>query len=190
METLLSICLGLGLAAACGFRVFVPPLIMCLASRSGHLELASGFDWMASNPALVVFSVATGLEILAYYVPWVDNLLDTISTPSAVIAGVIVAASVLTDTSPMLQWTLGAVGGGSAAAAVQAVTVAGRQVSSLTTAGFGNPFVSTAEAGGAIGLSIIALVVPVLAALLVCVLLIWGGRRLLFRRQRHNELAA
>ncbi|PYQ56518.1 MAG: DUF4126 domain-containing protein, partial [Acidobacteria bacterium] len=80
METVLSILIGLGLAAACGFRVFVPLLIMSLASRAGvgHLALGPGFAWIGSTPALLSFAVATVLEIAGYYIPWVDNLLDTV----------------------------------------------------------------------------------------------------------------
>src|SRR6266404_3033095 len=105
METLLSICVGVGLSAACGFRVFVPLLVMSIAAASGHLTLAHGFEWIGSNPALVAFSVATVVEIAAYYIPWVDNLLDAIATPAAVIAGTLVTASMVTGTSPFLKWT-------------------------------------------------------------------------------------
>ena len=83
METLLAISLGIGLSAACGFRVFVPLLVMSVASLSGHLTLAPGFQWIGSYPALVTFSVATFAEIAGYYIPWVDHLLDTIATPAA-----------------------------------------------------------------------------------------------------------
>src|SRR5215471_8006470 len=117
--TILSICLGIGLSAACGFRVFVPLLVMNLASMSGHLTLAAGFAWIGSYPALIAFSVATVLEIAGYYIPWVDHLLDTIATPSAIIAGTIVTASVVTGMSPFLKWTLAVIAGGGAAALVQ-----------------------------------------------------------------------
>src|SRR6266404_582426 len=97
METLLSICVGIGLSAACGFRVFVPLLVMSIAALSGHLTLAHGFEWIGSYPALVAFAVATCLEIAGYYIPWVDNLLDTIATPAAIIAGTIITAAMVTD---------------------------------------------------------------------------------------------
>src|SRR5215475_3116859 len=106
METLSSICLGIGLSAACGFRVFVPLLVMSIASLSGHLTLAPGFQWIGTYPALITFSVATAVEIAGYYVPWVDHLLDTISTPAAIIAGTIVTASLVTGLSPFMKWTL------------------------------------------------------------------------------------
>src|SRR6266513_629768 len=104
MEMFISICLGIGLSAECGFRVFVPLLVMSIGSLSGHLTLSHGFEWIGSYPALIAFSVATCLEIAGYYIPWVDHLLDTIATPAAIVAGTIVSASLVTDVSPFLRW--------------------------------------------------------------------------------------
>src|SRR5881394_829642 len=112
MEPFLSSLVGIGLSAACGFRVFVPLLVVSIASYSGHLHLAPGFEWMGSTAALIAFATATALEIAGYYVPWVDNLLDTIASPAAVIAGTIATASVVADMSPFLKWTLAAIAGG------------------------------------------------------------------------------
>src|SRR6266571_8977967 len=122
METLLSICVGIGLSAACGFRVFVPLLVMSIAALSGHLTLAHGFEWIGTYPAVVAFAVATCLEIAGYYIPWVDHLLDTVATPVAIIAGTLVSASMVTDLSPFLKWTLAIIAGGGAAGMVQATT--------------------------------------------------------------------
>jgi hypothetical protein len=167
LELTLSILIGIGLAAACGFRVFVPFLVASIASVAGHLTLAPGFEWIGTHYALVAFAVATLLEIAAYYVPWLDNLLDTIATPAAVVAGVVIAASVVGDMSPFLRWTLAVVAGGGAAAAVQAATVAVRGASSVTTGGLGNPVVSTGELGGSTVMAILAVVLPVVAVILV-----------------------
>ena len=104
MDVLLNVCLGLGLAAACGFRVFVPFLVLNLAARSGYVALAGNFEWIASTPALITLAVATALEIAAYYVPWLDNLLDSVATPAAVVAGIVVTASVVTGIDPYLKW--------------------------------------------------------------------------------------
>src|SRR6266704_2988656 len=112
METLLSICVGIGLSAACGFRIFVPLLLMSVASLTGHLTLAHGFEWVGSYPALVTFAVATSVEIAGYYVPWVDNVLDAIATPAAIVTGSLVTASLVTDLSPFLKWTLAIIAGG------------------------------------------------------------------------------
>jgi len=184
MDTLLSILIGLGLSAACGFRVFVPLLVMSLASRAsvGHLDLGSGFAWIGSTPALIAFSVATGLEIAGYYIPWVDNLLDAVATPAAIVAGIVVTASAAGDMSPFLRWSLAILAGGGTAAIFQGITATARQISSFTTGGLGNPVVATVEAGGSAILSVLSITLPVVAVLIVFGLLFFGVRRLLFRR--------
>src|SRR5262249_41636214 len=170
METLLSICLGIGLSAACGFRVFVPLLVMSIASLSGHLTLAHGFEWIGTYPALVTFAVATAVEIGAYYIPWLDNLLDTIATPAAIVAGIGVSASMVTDVSPFLKWSLAIIAGGTTAGLVQGTTVVARGFSTAGTGGLANPLLATIELGGALFTSVFALVAPLLAAILIVVL--------------------
>lgn len=184
METLLGILLGLGLAAACGFRVFVPLLVMSIASRAGagYLELGQGFAWIGSTPALITFSAATLMEIAGYYIPWVDNLLDAVATPTAIVAGILVTASAVTDVDPFLRWTLAIVGGGGTAATFQGITATARQVSSFTTGGLGNPVIATIEAGSSALLSVLAIVMPIFAMLLIVGLLYFGVKKLLFRR--------
>ena len=190
MDTLLSICIGIGLSAACGFRVFVPPLVMSIASLFGHLTLSPSFEWMGSYPALVVFAVATGIEIAAYYIPWVDNLLDTIATPMAIAAGTFVTASVIPEGDPMLQWTVALIAGGGAAGTIQAFTGIGRLASTMMTGGLGNPLISTIESGGSIILSGLAIAVPVFTVCLVAVLLVFTlsklGRSLAVKRERQE----
>ena len=112
---LVALAVGIGLSASCGFRVFVPLLGLGLAARFGGLALAGGFEWMTSDAALVAFAAATTLEILAYYVPWMDNLLDTLATPTAVIAGIIASAAVFVDLPPLVRWSVAIIGGGSPA---------------------------------------------------------------------------
>lgn len=189
-ETLLSLALGLGLAAACGFRVFVPFLVMGVAVRAGYLEVSPGFEWVGTEAALIAFAAATVLEIAGYYVPWVDNLLDTVATPTALVAGILVTASVITDASPLVRWSLAVLAGGAAAAAVQAVTVAVRQLSSLTTLGLGNAVVATGEAVGAVATAVLAVAVPVVAVLLVVVLLAVAARWIFFRAPRRAAPSA
>lgn len=188
METLLSACLGIGLSAACGFRVFVPLLIMSIASLSGHLSLAHGFEWIGSYPALVSFSVATCLEIAGYYVPWLDHLLDTVATPAAIVAGTIITASMVADVSPFLKWTLAVIAGGGAAGMVQGTTVLVRGASGVTTGGLANPVVSTLELAGSIITSILALVAPVLVVILVAGFLFIFGRKV-FRKTAKTQPA-
>src|SRR5438105_9241668 len=104
MDALTSILLGIGLSAACGFRVFVPMLIISVAAISGHLTLAPGFQWLGTYPALLTFAVATLLEISGYYVPWLDHLLDTLATPAAIVAGTVITAAMVTKMDPLLKW--------------------------------------------------------------------------------------
>ena len=167
METLLAICAGLGLSAACGFRVFVPLLVMSIAVHAGHLNVSPGFDWIGSTPALITFSFATALEIGGYYIPWVDNFLDSVATPAAIIAGTIVTASMITDVSPFMRWTLAAIAGGGIAGVVQGTTVLARGLSTATTGGLGNPLLATAELGGAVFGSMAAIIMPLVALILI-----------------------
>jgi hypothetical protein len=175
METLLSLCVGLGLSAACGFRIFVPLLIVSMASMSGHLALAPGFQWIGTYPALAAFGAATVFEIAGYYIPWVDHFLDALATPAAVVAGTIVTAALVHDMSPFLRWTLAVIAGGGAAGLVQGATILTRGASLVTTGGLGNPLVATAELGGAVATSAMALLAPILAVFVVIGLLCVAG---------------
>jgi hypothetical protein len=189
METILGISIGVGLAAACGFRVFVPLLLLSVAAHAGHVQLASAFAWIGSEPAVIAFGVATALEILAYYVPWVDNFMDTIATPSAVVAGTVVTAAVLTDMSPFMQWSMAVIAGGGVAGVIQAGTAATRVLSTTTSGGLANPVVSTVELGFSGMLSLLSLVWPLLAVALVTGLLGFVG--VTFRRRmRRRSLPA
>ena len=183
METLLSVCVGIGLSAACGFRVFLPLLVMSIASLSGHMTLAHGFEWIGTYPAMLAFSVATVLEIAGYYIPWLDHLQDTIATPAAIVAGTIVTASAVGDMSPFLKWCLAVIAGGGAAGLVQGATVVTRGASTVATGGLTNPLVSTLELAGAAGMSVLAIVAPLLAVTLLAAVLIVFGRKL-FKRYR------
>ena len=180
---LLSIALGIGLAAATGFRVFVPLLALSLAARELGLELADGFAWIASTPALVAFATAAVLEVLAYHIPGVDHLLDTVAGPAAIAAGVIVSASVMTDLPPFLKWTVALIAGGGIAGITQGATTLARAKSGLFTVGLGNPVVATGELVGAVGLSLLALLAPIVTAGLVVLLVVLIVRALRRRQQ-------
>jgi hypothetical protein len=172
MEPLLGIAIGLALSTAAGLRVFVPLLLTGLAGRLGYVPLTAEMSWVASDAALLAFATATLLEIGAYYVPWLDNLLDTLATPAAVTAGVVATAAVTPELSPLLRWTLAIIAGGGVAGLVQAGTALLRLKSSAFTAGAGNPVLATGELAGSIGLSVVALLLPLLAAVLAVVILI------------------
>ncbi|ETX03051.1 MAG: hypothetical protein ETSY2_34220 [Candidatus Entotheonella gemina] len=166
MDILLAIFLGIGLSAACGFRVFVPFLIMSITKLSGQLDVAPGFDWVGTWPAFAALLVATIVEIAAYYIPWVDNALDAIATPAAAVAGAIASSSAVIDLSPFLEWMITIIGGG-VATTVQVSTVALRGVSTGTTGGFANPVIATSELAGSTVTSVVSIIVPAVAVALV-----------------------
>lgn len=183
MELFLSICLGLGLSASCGFRVFLPMLAANVAAMNGWIHPGDNFEWLATWPAFLVLLTATVFEIAGYYIPFIDNLLDTIATPAAVIAGTLLTTSFVEIESPVLHWGLGLIIGGGTAGVVQAGTGLLRLLSSKTTAGIGNPVVSTAENVAAFGFSGLAIFLPVIAFLLVVLLVLWLLKRLFSMRK-------
>jgi len=184
----LSIALGVGLAAAVGLRVFLPLMVVSLAAYSGHLTLSSGFTWLATAPALVMLSVATALEILAYYIPGVDHLLDVIATPAALIAGTVVSAAVMTDLPPIVKWSTAVIAGGGAAGLTQTLTALLRAKSTVLTGGLGNHVIASGELGGAVIISLLALTTPFLALVLVACGA-WFFLRVVRRRLRSEQPA-
>ncbi|MBK7981068.1 MAG: DUF4126 domain-containing protein [Ignavibacteriae bacterium] len=176
-ETIISVFLGISLAAAVGFRIFVPLLVMSIASFFGYLNLSSGFEWISTLPALIIFGAATLFEIAGYYIPFIDNFLDAIASPTAVIAGSIVMASSIVELDPLVKWVLAIVAGGGAAGLVQSLTTITRGTSSLTTGGLGNHVVSTTEAGASFGISILAILFPIFIGILVILFLTWTVKK-------------
>jgi hypothetical protein len=192
IESLLSIALGLGLAAATGFRIFVPLLIAGLAARLGYLPLGEGFQWLASTPALVMLLTAAVAETLAYYIPGVDHALDVIASPATLVAGVVASAAVMTDIPQAVMWPVAIIAGGGAAGLTKGSTALLRAKSGAMTGGLANPLVSTVETVGATGLAILAIVVPLLCLVAVVALLYWATRkagRLIFGRGRQPPQA-
>ncbi len=183
----LVIGLGIGLSAACGFRVFLPWLILNLAVRMTDIPISDELAWMTSDTALIIFGAATLCEIAAYYIPWVDHALDTIASPLAVIAGILISAAVLTDFDPAMKWTLAVIAGGGITGSIQLSSVLARSATTLGTGGIANPAVSTAETAGSAVMALIALSAPIVAVVLVCVLLAVIVRGL--RRRRRSAPA-
>ena len=192
----MSILIGIALSATCGFRVFVPLLAVNIGTRAKDadgqplIELAAGFDWLSSDIAMMIFLVAAIFEIGGYYIPWIDNLLDSVASPAAIVAGTLITASFITGMDPWLQWLLALIAGGGVAGAVQATTVVTRASSTVTTGGLGNPIVSSVETSGAfLGSALSILAAPF--ALGVFVLLLGSGVWIWFRRRNRklNEAA-
>ena len=191
-QILLALFAGIALSAACGCRVFVPMLVAAVAVRSGYVELSPDYQWVASDVALICLSIATVCEIIAYYIPVVDNFLDGIMIWLAPVAGTVVTASFLTEMAPWLQWTLALVAGGGVAEVVQLGTTAVRAATTTLTAGLGNSVVSTTETVTATALSILATLAPVLGVILVLLLAFLGFKlfRKLQAKRRLNKLAS
>jgi hypothetical protein len=168
----LSIVLGVALAAATGFRVFLPMLIVSGAAYTGHLHLDDSFAWLGTPSALIMLSVAALVEVLAYYIPVVDNLLDVVSAPAAFIAGTILSAAVMTDMPPMVKWTAAVIAGGGVAGITRGLTGILRAHSTVLTGGLGNSIIATAELVGAVLISSLTLAAPTLAIALVVLFLI------------------
>ncbi len=176
-ELILSLIIGIGLSASVGFRIFVPFLVLSIFSLLGFVNLSSGFDWIGTYPALIAFGFASLLEIIAYFFPWFDNLLDTVAGPVSIIAGALIMGSVLADFSPLFKWSLAIIAGGGLAGTIQHSTGLLRLTSSTTTGGIANPVISTTEAGASFSLSTLAILLPVVAFLLVLLLVIWVVRK-------------
>lgn len=172
MMPLVSVAIGLGLAAAAGFRVFVPLLALGIAGREGWVPIAPGFEWIATPPALIAFGTATVVEALAYHVPFLDHLLDVVATPSAVAAGVLASAAVLTDLPPLVKWSVAILAGGGAAGLVQTATVLTRVGSTTFTGGLGNVLFASFELFGAVGTVVLAIALPFVAFALLLLLLV------------------
>jgi len=181
-----NVCIGIGLSAACGFRVFAPLLVASVAGMTGHLPLSPGFQWLASSQAVIVLSIATLFEVLGYFIPWVDHALDAIATPLSVLAGVLAAASVIPDMNPVLKWSLIVIAGGGSAGAVQASTVVLRAISTAMTGGLANPVFAIGELVAAVLVSIAAILVPVVVVAALFVTFVLFGKKL-FRKFANNK---
>ena len=181
----LSVALGIGLAAATGFRIFLPMLVTSIAANTGHLPLAESFAWLGTPAALIVLGIAALAEILAYYIPGVDNLLDTLATPAALVAGTVISAAVITDLPPMVKWATAIIAGGGVAGLMQSMTTLLRAKSTVMTGGLGNPVIATTELGSSLIVSLLALAAPFVALLLV-VLFLWLALRFLLRLTRRE----
>ena len=172
-EIITAVAIGIALSASCGFRVFVPMLVASIAAKIGLFPVNEGFQWLASWPAIISFGTATAVEIFAYYIPFVDNLLDTITTPLAVGGGTLLLTSVLPTDNDFLRWAAGFIFGGGAAAAVQSGSVLTRLASTKLTAGAGNAVVTTGENAAALGTSVLSLIIPLIIAAVVIILVIY-----------------
>ena len=187
-QVALALAAGIGLSASCGFRVSLPPLIVSIASMAGFVDPGEDFAWLGTWQAAMAFGVAALVEIAAYYIPALDNFLDTISVPLSTIAGLGITAALLgPDVSPALRWILATIAGGGTALATSTATAGIRAASTATTAGLGNGIFSTLEAGTSTILSIVAIALPILGVIIVILLFVLI--RKLIRKLRNRKKA-
>ncbi|HUH47283.1 MAG TPA: DUF4126 domain-containing protein [Arenibacter sp.] len=170
-ETLVSIFLGIGLAASVGFRIFLPLFALSLAAYFNIWELNDNWQWIGSLAAVITLGVATVVEVFAYFIPWVDNLLDSVAVPMAAIAGTAVMVSTVANLDPLITWTLAIIAGGGTATAIKSTSAAGRIASSTTTGGLANPVFGLVETGTAAVMTTASIFMPLLAAILVIIIL-------------------
>lgn len=187
---ILSSFIGIGLAAASGFRVFLPLFAVSLASYLGWIPTNDNFQWLSGLPTLIVTGVATVVEILAYYIPVVDNFLDTVTVPLATVAGSVLFASQFIELGTFPQWALAIIAGGGTAATIAAGFAGTRAASTATTAGIGNNVIATTETAGAGLMSVLSIFLPVIAfilALALLILVIIFGRKI-WRKIRNTTI--
>lgn len=170
-ETIISIFLGVGLSASVGFRVFLPLFALSLAAYFDVWQLNESWQWVGSTTAVITLGVATLVEVCAYFIPYIDNLLDTIAVPLAALAGTAVMLSTVADLSPVVTWALAIIAGGGTAAAVAGTSSTTRLASTATTGGLANPIVASLETGTSVVMSIVSIFMPILAIILVLIML-------------------
>ncbi|ADV50181.1 DUF4126 domain-containing protein [Cellulophaga sp. E16_2] len=170
-ETILSIFLGIGLAASVGFRVFLPLFALSLASYFNLWELNDSWQWIGSLAAVIALGVATLVEIFAYFIPWVDNILDSAAVPLAAIAGTAVMVSTVANLDPVITWSLAIIAGGGTATAIKGASATTRLASTTTTGGLANPIVSTVETSTAMIVTTASIFFPIIAGVLVVIIL-------------------
>lgn len=177
-EVVSALALAVGLAACAGLRAWLPLLLAGGLARAGYLELGSSFAFLASDRALLLFAVATLLELLADKVPALDHALDAISTPLRPVAGAVLAGSVIgTVSDPLTAVTLGIAVGAPTSFVPHAAKSVARAASTTFTGGLANPVLSVVEDALTLALFVLTVLVPLLVAGLVLALAVMILRR-------------
>ncbi len=184
--TLVTALAGLGLAAACGFRVFFPPLLLAVASHYGWVTLPENYAWLGTQSSFIILSIASVAELAAFCIPILDNLLDAIAVPAALVSGVLVSAPFMGDVDPVVRWTLAIVAGGGVAGTVQTGSMALRALSTAATGGLANPVFAAVESVFSILMTFIAIFLPLVAAGIVAAL-VYFAIRLIYKLKRMRE---
>jgi hypothetical protein len=191
MDIMMTLLLAIGLSAACGLRLFIPPLMLSAASLYFHFPLPTELDWMGTYPAFLTLLCAVAVEVGAYYIPWLDHFLDMIAAPLAVVAGTLLTGSLTGEMNPVLKWSIALIAGGGAAGTVQTLTAATRLTSLGTTLGLANPIIATAESFMAIIVSLFTIWLPVAGLVLTAVIVfVITKLSLKFLKKKPAEIAA
>ena len=174
METwILPALLGVGLAAATGFRTFLPLLMLGLAAKFQlfGMQLADAMSWLDSTPALIALGIATFVELAADKIPAVDHFLSAIGTVIRPIAGAVAAGAAFSQFDPLVAAIAGLIIGAPTALAFHAAQAGTRMVSTSTTLGLANPFVSVGEDLASFFTALLAMLAPVVIPLVLAVTL-------------------
>ncbi|MFN8093580.1 MAG: DUF4126 domain-containing protein [Vicinamibacteria bacterium] len=187
-EFLPALALAIALAASAGLRAWLPLLLAGGLARAGVLDLGPTFQFLASNKALVLFAVATVIELVGDKIPAVDHALDVLATPLRPAAGALLAASVLgTVSDPLTSIVLGTAVGAPTALVPHAAKSALRAASTATTGGLANPLLSFVEDAITLVAFALAVLVPLAVVALLGLTLYLASRWL---RRRHATTAA
>ena len=185
-----SFCLAIGLSAACGFRVFVPPLTYGIFYKANLVELSDSWIWIGNDWVILLFALATIIEILATFIPFIDNTLDIISTPVSMIAGTVLASSSLSNLDPGLQWLLSIICGIGVTGSFQFSTVTLRGMLSVFTGGILNPFFSLLEDTIAFLIAISTILIPIFGLILIifiALIIYLLIKKLRYRKRKNNK---
>ncbi|MFN4905400.1 MAG: DUF4126 domain-containing protein [Planctomycetota bacterium] len=172
MQLVASIVIGICLSAACGLKVFVPPLVAGLAHKAGVLSLSEHTQWLGTWPAISALAIAVVCEFVGFCIPVFGNLLDIIATPASVVAGAFLMSSQVETSSPLVNWSLAIAGGGVTSGLVATIMAAIRSGASIVSAGISNFFVALFELASAAIITVLTLFAPLICLALVILLVL------------------
>jgi hypothetical protein len=183
-EIVRAVALAIALAACAGLRAWLPLLLAGALFRFDILHLGEAWAFLGSNTALLLFGLATAIEIAGDKIPAVDHTLDTISTVIRPVAGSVLAASAMGFVDdPLVALALGVVIGAPTALVPHALKSGLRAASSAFTLGLANPIVSLIEDVLTVLLFVLAVLIPLALAVILLVVGALVVRRMVVRRR-------
>jgi hypothetical protein len=188
MELLTGVMAAFGLSASAGLNAYIPLLVISLTARFTDLiQLNKPWDVLTSWWIIGLLIVLSLIEFFADKVPAINHANDAIQTFVRPVAGAIVfaaSANVITEVHPVLALGAGVLVSGTVHAVKSAAV---RPAITATTGGAGNIPVSMAEDIVATGLSILAIIIPIMIAfvfIFFTALVVW----LFWWRNKRKEL--